>query len=291
MSFSSVQKSEIISQTLKNACCRKAMLQGMLVSRAELDHGMITLSLDGMDTAEFFGNLVFECYSKIVNISTSSKGGRCRIVSFASPAAEKYLNSFYSGEYYFTEKCSSCQSAFLRGLFLGGGRVSDPLKQYSLEFSLKSATERISEFFYELGLEPKISKKPKETVIYFRNSGQIEDFFALAGMNNTVFELMNAKIQGEIRNNVNRVANCETNNIGKAVSASVSQIKLIGELIEKGLISQLPDELVSTALLRMEHDDLSLSQLAAIITPPVTKSGLSHRLKKITELAEQLLKK
>ena len=126
-------------------------------------------------------------------------------------------------------------------------------------------------------------------IIYFRNSSAIEDFLALAAVNNTIFALMNAKIQGEIRNNVNRISNCETNNINKAVLASSGQIAVIQELVRTGLISQLPDELQKTALLRMEHSDLSLSQLAAIITPYISKPGLSHRLRRITELGKELL--
>ena len=110
-------------------------------------------------------------------------------------------------------------------------------------------------------------------------------------MNNTVFALMNAKIQGEIRNNANRVANCETNNIGKAVTASMDVISVIEELDAKGLLSQLPEELEITARARMENKHLSLSQLAATITPPITKSGLSHRLKKIAEIADDIIKK
>ena len=141
----------------------------------------------------------------------------------------------------------------------------------------------IKVFYFE------ISKSKNKEVLYLRNSAYIEDFFALAGMNSATFALINAKIQGEIRNNANRIANCETNNIGKAVSASMNQIAIISELIEKGLISQLPDELEMTARLRMEHRDLSLSQLAALITPHISKPGLSHRLRKITELGSALL--
>ena len=108
-------------------------------------------------------------------------------------------------------------------------------------------------------------------------------------MNHTAFELMNAKIEREIRNNANRVSNCETNNIDKAVKASVEQIAVIKKLISTGLISYLPDELEMTARLRMENEHLSLAQLASIITPPISKPGLSHRLKKINQLAEELL--
>ena len=112
----------------------------------------------------------------------------------------------------------------------------------------------------------------------------------MAGMNHTIFELMNAKINSEIRNNANRVANCETNNIGKAVDASTKQSEAIGELISANMLSSLPEELEKTARLRHQFPDLSLSQLAALHSPPISKPGLSHRLKKIMEFAQQMLK-
>ncbi len=289
MSFSSMQKKDIISQPIKNACCRRAFLQGVLASRAEIAEEHITISVDGLDTAAFLAQLIHDNYAKDALITTAPRGGRCRIVSFEAKSALAYLGAFYSGEHFYTEKCPTCQSAFLRGVFFASGRVSDPIKQYSLEFSAKGATDRLCDFFSGLGMTPRVSKKPNEVVIYFKNSAEIEDYFALANMNQTTFAFMNAKIQAEIRNNANRITNCETNNIVKAVSSSMEQVKIIEELAVRGLLSQLPEELEKTARLRMEHRDLSLSQLAAMITPRVTKPGLSHRLKRIVEIASALL--
>lgn len=289
MSFCSEQKNEIITQPPKASCCKRAMLNGILAAKGELSDGGITLSVDGRATADFIAALVREIYSKEAVVSTSERGGRRLLVSFASPAAIRYLDAFSGGGECFTDKCPVCQSAFLRGLFLTAGRVCDPEKQYSLELLIPYSRERILAYLTELGLTPRVSRKPNEILIYFRKSSDLEDFFALAGMNNTAFAVMNAKINGELRNNVNRIINCTTSNIGKAVSASLQQIELIEQLIEKGLISKLPEELEATARLRLEHRDLSLSQLAAIITPKISKPGLSHRLKRITELARELL--
>ena len=290
MSFSSEQKNEIVAQGIKSACCRRAFMQGVLFG-AKLDEGKIVLSFEQDSSITFVSSLVKEIYSRELQRVSSPKGGRRRLVSFDSKSAEKYVKATLCGDVAFKVGCPACESAFLRGLFLAYGRVSDPAKQYSLEFSLGDVTESGMKLFSELGFTPRLSKKPKETLVYFRNSSAIEDFFALAGMNSTVFAFMNAKIQGEIRNNANRVANCETNNIGKAVSASMDVISVIEELDAKGLLSQLPEELESTARARMEYKHLSLSQLAAIITPPITKSGLSHRLKKIAEIASGLIRR
>lgn len=290
MSFSAKQKADIIAQPIKNSCCRRALLQGVFSTRGEVKETEVLLSVDSQVTAEYLSNLIGENYNSPAKISTSDRGGRGRLLNFSVKSAESYISDFISGRVFFTERCPACQGAFLRGMFLASGRVTDPAKQYLLEFTpKKNAIERVCAFFEELGLPPRVSRKPRETVIYFKNSTLLEDFFALAGMNQTAFALMNAKIQGEIRNNVNRIANCETNNIGKAVSASMNQIAIIEELLKKGLISQLPEELEKTARLRMEHKDLSLAQLASIMTPPISKPGLSHRLKKITEIASTLL--
>ena len=189
----------------------------------------------------------------------------------------------------FQEKCASCLSYFLRGVFLASGRITDPEKQYLLELAIDDNSEIFIEFLESLGLSPKLAVKAGKRVIYFKNSTSIEDFLALSGLNSTAFTLMNEKIQSEIRNNVNRISNCETNNIERAVSASIYQITLIERLIEKGLISQLSPELEETARLRLLYRDYSLSQLAAVFTPHISKPGLSHRLKKITTMAEELL--
>ena len=289
MSFSSEQKAEIMSQPIKSLCCKRAFLCGVLTSRAELTEDGIRVAVGTRELAEQISHIVHDAYTKQTVVTTLSGGGRGYSLSFKSPAAERVLTAFLDGGEFFAEKCRLCHSYFLRGIFIASGRITDPTKQYMLEFAVKNSTERFMELFSELGIEPKLSVKPKEKIIYFRNSSAIEDFLALAAVNNTIFALMNAKIQGEIRNNVNRISNCETNNINKAVLASSGQIAVIQELVRTGLISQLPDELQKTALLRMEHSDLSLSQLAAIITPYISKPGLSHRLRRITELGKELL--
>ena len=290
MSFSQDQKTGIIAQSVKTSCCKRALLQGVLTVRAQVCDGDVLVSVDSTETARFVKGLILDVYSKEAKDVVSSAGGRRKMLSFNAKSVSKYLAELDQTGITYPEKCQMCQSFFLRGIFLAAGRVSDPEKQYSLEFSVGARAGLLADFFVSLGLEPKISVKKNETVVYFRNSSLLEDFFALANMNQTAFEVMNAKIEGELRNTANRIANCETNNIDRAISASMSQISLIEELIERGLISLLPDELERTARFRMENKDMSLSQLAGAITPPISKSGLSHRLKKITEMAENILK-
>lgn len=289
MSFSQNQKADIISQSVKSSCCKLALLQGVMSVRGRVDGDNISISVDSADTVEFIKGIILDIYSKSAEEVTSSVGGRRKIISFSAKSAIKYVSDIDRDGITYSEKCPMCQSFFLKGIFLAAGRMTDPAKQYSLEFSVGERTEALCAFLSSLGLSPKISVKKNETVIYCRNSSMLEDFFALANMNQTVFDIMNAKIKGELRNTANRIANCETNNIDRATAASHSQIELIEQLIKRGLISLLPDELEQTAMFRMENRDMSLSQMAGAITPPISKSGLSHRLKKITEMAEKIL--
>ena len=290
MSFSQEQKAVIISQPIKSSCCKLALLQGVLAAKGRTNGKDISISVESVDAAEFIKNIILDIYSKNAVEVTSSVGGRRKMLSFSTKSVLKYMSDINTDGITFSQKCAFCHSYFLKGIFLASGRATDPMKQYSLEFSVGDRTDMLVDFLVSLGFSPKISVKKSETVVYFRNSTALEDFFALANMNDAAFYVMNAKIEGELRNTAQRISNCETNNIDRAVSASISQITLIEELVERGLISQLPDELEATARFRMENRDMSLSQLAGAITPPISKSGLSHRLKKITEIAERLLK-
>ncbi len=291
MSFSKEQKALILSQPMKAVCCRRALLEGVISARGFIENGRIILSLDNAETISFLSEMIYEVFSKQPDINTAVSGGRRRLLSFESKAAERYLLTIEKDGISFASRCAVCQSAFLKGMFLACGRISDPSKQYSLELSIGNRAEAFKDYFCSIGLSPKIAYKQHETLVYFRNSSYLEDYLALAGMNGALFALMEEKIQRDIRNNTNRVVNCETNNIERAVSASIGQITLIQELIDTGLISLLPEELQHTARFRMENKDMSLSQMAGAITPPVSKSGLSHRLKKITEMAKEILKK
>ncbi len=289
MSFSNELKSKITEENIKNTCCKKAFLNGVLFSKAHLGTSSIDINLNSDAAIAYISNLISEIYTKIPAISRASCGGRAKTLSFFAPSAERYLKSHKKADELYVKKCESCRSAFLRGVFLASGRICDPEKQYLLEFSLENEREPFSELLMSVGIEAKCTERRKEKIVYIKKSSLIEDFFTAAGMNYASFKLMDAKISNEIRNNANRLVNCVTNNIGKAVNASHNQIALIKELNERGLLSSLPEELEKTALLRINHEDLSLSALAKISVPPISKSGLLHRLNKIMEIAQKYI--
>ena len=136
----------------------------------------------------------------------------------------------------------------------------------------------------DAGLEPKMMLRRGESVLYYKDSESIENFLAYIGANTAAFTIMNKKIERELRSGANRIANGEMANIGKTVAAAADQINAINNLIRSGEIERIPEELKQTAYLRLENEDATLAALAEMHTPPITKSGVNHRLKKLVEL-------
>ena len=294
MSVSAEQKNEIIEHIYKSSCCRRALLSGILFAKGVIDGNTVTLSLEKTEYAEFCGKLIREFYGKTPEIYRSSKGGRNLFVSFDAPSAVKYLNDLSAGEYsmasLFPRKCQSCLSAFLRGVFLAAGRLSDPKKQYALEFTLGERGALFEALLSDLSMAPHISHKKSGDVIYFRRGDDIESFYGHAGLNSVVFDVIERKITTLARRESQRYLNCVTNNYDRMTAASKRQITIISELERLQLLTSLPEELEETARLKLRYPDLPLSALAQQMTPAISKPGLSHRLKKIEEVGARLLK-
>jgi len=180
-----------------------------------------------------------------------------------------------------------CRAAFLRGAFLAGGSVTDPAKRYHLELetSHAQASRELLALLGEMGRRPKQTARGGYQVIYFKSSGQIEDFLTIMGAPLSAMGLMNAKAEKELRNGVNRRVNCEAANLDKAVEAAQEQLEAIRRLYELGRVEELPPRLKETIILREAFPELTLSELAEEFDPPITKSCLNHRLRKLVELS------
>ncbi len=286
MTFLEDVKNQIIGMTTKSVCCRRAMLSGVFFAKARLVEDKITLNLSDKSAIDFTARLILEFYGKEATLGKNSLGGIGDTLSFFAPSAEKYIRSLSSRGEAFIKKCDGCTAAFLRGVFLAAGRIVDPKKQFRLEVSVGERYKQLLELLSNLGTSFSYVKRGKEDILYLQKSSEIEDFFGLLGLNNTVFYLMNLNFENELKNSVNRIRNCETSNISKSVFAAAKSISAITALDEANLLSTLPDELLTTARLRMQYKDYSLSRLAAEFSPPLSKPGLSHRLNKIIEIAE-----
>lgn len=185
------------------------------------------------------------------------------------------------------EEC--CKASFLRGIFFAGGSITDPLKRYHLELTTShlQASRELEVLLRESGYPPKTLARNGGFVTYFKQSDQIEDFLTLIGAPVAAMNVMSAKMEKDLRNSVNRRLNCDSANLDKAVLAAQEQIESIRRLEAAGVLENLPVKLRQTAELRMKNPELTLSELAEEFDPPVTKSCLNHRLRKLTELAKQ----
>lgn len=183
-----------------------------------------------------------------------------------------------------------CRGAFLRGCFFAGGSIIDPLKRYHLELctSHLQASRELEVLLRECGYPPKSVSRNGSFVTYFKQSDQIEDFLTYIGAPVASMKVMSAKMEKDLRNRVNRRLNCDTANLDKAVEAAQKQAEIIRKLQTAGQLDLLPEKLRQTAALRLENPELPLSELAEIFNPPVTKSCLNHRLRKLMELAGEV---
>ena len=183
-----------------------------------------------------------------------------------------------------------CRTAFLRGAFLAGGSVTDPMKGYHLELATSHyhAGRELPALLRETGFEPKETDRKGNRVIYFKHSHQIEDFLTFLGAPVSAMGVMAAKIERDLRGSVNRQVNCDSANLDKTVAAAREQLSAIQRLSGAGRLDALPDKLREAARLRAEHPELNLTQLGALCRPAVGKSAFNHRMRKLLELAEEL---
>jgi len=187
-------------------------------------------------------------------------------------------------------KCGACVSHFVRALFCICGSVTDPDKRYHLELSFDSAeeSEALCALLGDQGIAGRQTVRKKHYIFYLKDGEAIADFLAYIGANTAAFDFMNSRITREFRSNINRQVNCDTANIEKTLLASQRQIAVIREMEKNGVLGTLPDSLRETAELRILHDQMSMKELGEAHNPPITKSGVSHRLSKILAHAKTL---
>ena len=183
-----------------------------------------------------------------------------------------------------------CRVSFLRGAFLAGGSVTDPEKRYHLELSTShvQASREVSALLQEMGFLPRSVMRSGSAVIYFKQSEHIEDLLTTLGAPVAATEIMTAKVDKEIRNGANRAMNCDMANVNKTLDAVAAQQEAIEKLEKAGQLERLPEKIQETARLRMQNPELPLAQLAALFDPPISKSCLNHRIRKIMEEARKL---
>nr|MCR5387982.1 DNA-binding protein WhiA [Lachnospiraceae bacterium] len=183
-----------------------------------------------------------------------------------------------------------CKRAFLKGAFLVSGSVNNPEKSYHFEIVCKTKERAalLQDILNEFDLDAKTASRGNKILVYLKEGDKIADALGYMGADLSMLSMENTRILKEMRGNVNRVVNCETANIAKVVNASLRQVEDIHFIEEHGGLSQLPDSLRLMAEARLEYPDASLIELGEKLNPPVGKSGVNHRLRRISELAEKL---
>lgn len=188
----------------------------------------------------------------------------------------------------FKFKC--CRVSFLRGAFLGGGFIISPDKEYHAEFVTK--TKKLAEFLLDIlayfNINARLTVRRENYVVYIKESESIASLLGIIGAGKAMMELYNVKIERELRAAVNRQVNCDTANLGKITTAAQRQLWAIDRIKNKMGFDKLPDSLRQTAILRLENPDISLMELGALLNPPIGKSGVNHRLKRLEAMAEEL---
>ena len=190
-------------------------------------------------------------------------------------------------------KCDNCLKEFLKAVFIHRGSVTDPEKRNHLDFSFSDDSEcdAVSSALETAGFMPGRTTRRGKSVLYFKDNDTVVDLLAYIGATKAAFDVMNFKIVKEVRNNANRIVNCDTANIEKAISASHKYVEAIDFITIHGSLDALPAELKEAGELRKAYPQASLSELAQKCHPPITKSGMKHRLEKILAAYEELVER
>ena len=298
MSFSSETKAELCRTAMTKACCVQAELYGALLYCNTFTHRELRVVTEHASFAQRLDKLLRRAAGISPERRSGEEGGGKIILGIRDPAALEKLCALSGMELerspshhinlgVLEEEC--CRVSFLRGAFLAGGSITDPGKGYHMEFitSHYSVSREAATILRDLGFKPGEIARNGNYVIYFKQSEVIEDLLTTLGAPLAAMEIMSTKVEKEITNKVNRRLNCDQANLDKIVNAAQEQLKAIRSLEETGKLRSLDARLQETARLRLENPELSLSQLADIASPPVSKSSLHHRLKKLMEMAEE----
>ncbi len=294
MSFADALREELVQIVVKKPCCRRSLTLGLLWGAEINEQKQISVRYRQEVSACLAAQMIRTSYGKAPAEQISGKCGHTYWdLSFSAPSFFKLFKQLESGAISLSDvidlSCEGCRSAFLRGLFLASGTVNDPHKAFHLEILQKEGFCHLTvDFLEQLGYPPRRIKRPNGTGLYYKDSSAIEDLLALMGAQHIIFEVINSRIERDIRNNENRATNCVAKNIEKTIFAATRHMEAINKLMEHGKLENLPEGVRGTAMLRYRNPDATLDELAKLHEPPISKSGLNHRLQKILQEADDL---
>jgi len=311
LSFSSLVKNEICRVDKAEGCCLKAELAAIVAIG-----GIISITGDGSIEIKIitenaaFARRTYSLFKELFKLNVEVKCRKSKkltkhtsyilIVSGLDEAKKiikeleikitinegwKFPTIIHDVKKNIPNSC--CKRAYLRGAFLAGGSISDPEKTYHIELisRFSSLARELKEMINSYNLNAKTIKRKGYYVIYLKEGDHIVDFLNIIGAHSALLEMENIRILKDVRNNVNRIVNCETANLEKTVNASVRQIQNIEYIRDYIGLDKLPENLKEIAELRLQYSDASLKELGVMLDPPLGKSGVNHRLRKLEKIA------
>ncbi len=300
MSFASTIKDSLCTIPVENECCRLSQLVALVGFAGTYSAERLKIKTENENVALCVSQMLCDITpSDSISYKMPKTKSGIHIVTLsgddATLVAKKLFISDENGNIPSFEqediiKGQCCKMAFLRGAFLGGGSMSDPSKNYHAEFVTKNA--RLADFVAAILLSEDISAKitvrKNSFVIYIKDSEAIANLLGLMGAGMSMMEFYNIKIEREVRNNVNRQVNCDSANVDKITAAASKQLEAIRKIKATIGFESLPETLVEIATLREQNPEMSLKELGTLLSPPIGKSGVNHRLERICEIADNL---
>ena len=318
MSFASETKNELARIEPEKKCCMLAEISGFLrvagsIGLVGFGKFKIIITTDNPAVARHYKKLIQDYFGietkpeigegKAVGKSRSSKKFSYSITIDADNRSEQILretgillvregNNYISdGIYSGIVRTKCCKKAYLRGVFMGAGTMSDPEKGYDLEFVLESATmaadlKKLINSFVDLSC--KVTERRGKHVVYMKKADYISDMLAIMGASSQVFSMEETRIKKEMVGSARRMSNCDSANMDRSIEASMKHIEAIKKIQKTKGLASLPETLREAAELRLENPDVSLTALGEMCEPPVKKAAISKRLKKIEEIAVKL---
>lgn len=298
VSFSAAAKAEICKSMAQKRCCALAECFGILLFCNQFSGTAIRIITESREFAQSLPKLFKKAFGvSFDQMPAADAPGKLNFqitdeqklaVILEAYGFDKDTLSLHINLPVVEEEC--CKAAFLRGAFLAGGSVTDPAKGYHIELTTTHqsvAREGYTLIFEVLGFNPKAAKRGGGQVLYLKQSDLISDFLTFLGAPVAAMGIIEARLEKELNNRVNRRCNCDDANTSKVVEAAQEQLAAIKILRSKGVYESLPVKLQQAAKAREENPELSLTELAAMMEPPISKPAMNHRLKKLVAMSQE----
>ncbi|MEG2000011.1 MAG: DNA-binding protein WhiA [Evtepia sp.] len=297
MSFSADTKAELCRALFQRRCCAQEEVSGILLYSNQFTPNIIKIVTESTDFAKRLPPLFRRAFQLEFDTLPHNSAKLAFTISDPKKLAILWdlcgydrISSVAHHINFAALEESHCRQAFLRGVFLAGGSLTDPQKGYHLELvtSHFNVSRELTALLLDMDFSPKMITRKSNYITYFKQSERIEEVLTVIGAPIAAMAIMNAKLEKNLRNGINRQVNCDAANVGKIVDAAQDQILAIHRIETTIGLDSLSEKLREVALLRKEFPELALSELAALCNPPITKSCLNHRLRKLVDLGHPI---